>query len=128
MLLLILTVLAAAAGTTVDLGSMIPLLTAVSGIMMGFMAARRSEKADKVQQENSEVTSLIQGYTNQIGAYSDIVRSLQNEIARLRAQMDEDREIWEQERQQSTRDRASLKDKVVTMQLEIETLKSEARK
>lgn len=105
--------------TGVDLAALTPFLTAVSGIVMGFLAARRSEKADKVQGQQNEITSLIQGYTNQIAAYSDIVTSLQSEVTRLHTQFDLDRKEWED-------DKKTLEVKITSLETEIVRIKPEA--
>lgn len=108
----------AAQSSSVDFGTLAPFITAISGLATGFFAARRSEKADKVQAAQGEIAQLITGYTNQISAYSSIVNSLQSEVARLRTQFDDDRKEWEDER-------AKLQAKIVTMEQQIATLKGE---
>ncbi len=120
----LLTAAASDQGVTIDFAALTPFITAISGIVMGFLAARRSEKADKVQQEQTEVTSLIQGYTNQIAAYSEIVKSLQTEVSRLRTQFDLDRDEWERERTEINSQRASLEKKLTSMERELRTLKA----
>lgn len=111
-------------GVTIDFAALTPFLTAVSGIVMGFLAARRSEKADKVQQEQTEVTSLIQGYTNQIAAYSEIVKSLQTEVSRLRTQFDVDRDEWERERTEMHKHRTVSEAKISSMEAELKAIKN----
>jgi predicted nuclease with TOPRIM domain len=101
-------------GGNVDFGDLIPVLTALTGITTGFFAARRGEKTDKLQNDQAEITSLIQGYTNQIAAYSGIVESLQQEVLRMRTQFDQDRSVWNEEKDafnsEERKLRARLKD------------------
>lgn len=111
----------AAKSSGLDFGTLAPIITALTGLGTGFFAARRSEKADKVQAAQGEIAQLIQGYTNQISAYSSIVESLQSEVARLRTQFDDDRKDWEDEK-------AKLLEKIITMEKEILTLKGDLQR
>lgn len=115
---------AADAGSSVALKDLTPFVTAISGALTGFLAAKRSAKADKVQYEQNELTSLMQGYTNQISAYSGIVESLQQEVLRLRTQFDLDRTAWDLEKKEMFKVRSDQQQQISNLELEIERLKS----
>lgn len=121
-------VLAAAdAGASISLRDLAPLLTAVSGAFTGFYAAKRTEKADRIQSEQTELSALMQGYANQIAAYSGIVDTLQQEVLRLRTQFDAERATWEVEKAEAARQRAALQEKIAILEEEVARLKASGR-
>lgn len=111
------------AGASISLRDLAPLLTAVSGAFTGFYAAKRTEKADRIHTEQTELSALMQGYTNQIAAYSGIVDTLQQEVLRLRTQFDLERASWETEKKEAARQRAALQEKVGALEQEVTRLK-----
>lgn len=119
----LLIIAAADAGASVSIRDLAPLLTAICGSLTGFYAAKRTERADKLQSEQSELNALMQGYANQISAYSGIVESLQQEVLRLRTQFDVDRQAWELEKQETAKIRTNLQLQVAKLEEEVSFMK-----
>lgn len=114
---------AAEAGASISLRDLAPLLTAISGAFTGFYAAKRTEKADRIHTEQTEFSALMQGYANQIAAYSGIVDTLQHEVLRLRTQFDADRTAWEVEKAAEQRAESALQEKIAKLEQEVSRLK-----
>lgn len=67
------------------------ILTALGGIIIGILTARRTSKSDKATQDNSQRQSLLEGY-------GQIVKDLQHEIERIRTQYEQDLDRWTKEK------------------------------
>jgi hypothetical protein len=75
----------------VSLTDLAAILTALGGIIIGILTARRTSKSDKVTQDNSQRQSLLEGY-------GQIVKDLQHEIERIRTQYEQDLDRWTKEK------------------------------
>lgn len=68
------------------------LVTAVGGVIVGILAARKGAKADKAKEEQTEQGTLLV-------SYGQIVKDLQGEVDRIRRMYIEDDARWRTEKE-----------------------------
>lgn len=72
----------------VNLTEVAAVITALGGLLVGILAARRNTSQDKTTTQNA----LLEGY-------GQIVKDLQTEVARLRTQYTDDLSSWRSEKE-----------------------------
>lgn len=68
------------------------LVTAIGGIIIGVLAARKGARADRAKEEQTEQGTLL-------NSYGQIVKDLQHEVDRIRKMYVEDEVRWRTEKQ-----------------------------
>lgn len=81
------------------------LITAVGGIIIGVLAALRTQRQDKASSEVSEQQTLLEGY-------AQIVKDLREEITRIRKQYTEDLLTWKTEKELLLSQQDSLREEL----------------
>jgi len=75
-----------------DLKDIAAVVTAIGGIIVGVIAARKGARADKAKEEQAEQTTIL-------SSYGQIVKDLQGEVERIRKMYTEDSAIWRIEKE-----------------------------
>lgn len=82
---------AASSGGFFSAGDVAALITAAAGIIVGIITARRNSKSEKTSADQLERANILENYGN-------IVKTLQEEVIRLRRQYASDFDSWDKER------------------------------
>lgn len=89
---------------SVDFSELAPFITAIGGLVLGVLGANHNKKNTTMQDNQSTISSIIQGFTSQIEAYSKIVSTLQSEVTRINEEIETERAAWQEKMESALRE------------------------